>query len=161
PGYPRVTVLSADRVKYAPGSTAHISIQDGGEQSASLLAVRVSDGRPSAGASFDNAPAILAAGGTTTQDPASSDPSWHAYVAPAGSKAQDIFGADNNARPVAAPDNSLAISAPHAIVWRVRESDGDGFNIDLPTQPGHYVVSALKISDDGDVGAASLAVSVQ
>ena len=160
PGYPRVTALSADRGNYAPGATAHISIQDGGEQGASLLAVRVSNGRPSAGASFDNAPAILAAGGTTTQDPASTDPSWHAYVAPAGSKAQDIFGADN-ARTVAAPDNSLAISAPQAIVWRVGQNDGDAFNVDLPTQPGHYVVSVLKISDDGDVGAASLAVSVQ
>lgn len=161
PGYPRVTALSSDRGNYTPGATAHISIQDGGEQSGALLAVRVSDGRPSAGASFDNAPAILAAGGTTTQDPASTDPSWHAYVAPAGSKAQDIFGADNNARPVAAPDNSLAISAPHAIVWRVGENEGDAFNVDLPTQPGRYVVSVLKISDDGDVGAASLAVSVQ
>jgi uncharacterized protein YfaS (alpha-2-macroglobulin family) len=161
PGYPRVTALSADRGNYTPGATAHISIQDGGEQSGSLLAVRVSDGRPSAGASFDNAPAILSAGGTTTQDPASSDPSWHAYVAPAGSKAQDIFGADNNVRPVAAPDNSLAISAPHAIVWRVGQNEGDAFNVDLPAQPGRYVVSVLKISDDGDVGAASLAVSVQ
>lgn len=160
PGYPRVTALSADRSKYAPGATAHISIQDGGDQSASLLAVRVSDGRPSAGASFDNAPAILAAGGTTTQDPASNDPSWHAYVAPAGSKAQDIFGAENT-RTVAAPDNSLAVSAPRAIVWRVGQNDGDAFNVDLPAQPGRYVVSVLKISDDGDVGAASLAVSVQ
>ncbi|HTX03479.1 MAG TPA: MG2 domain-containing protein [Candidatus Acidoferrales bacterium] len=160
PGYPRVTALTADHGDYAPGATAHISIQDGGEQSAGLLAVRVSDGRPSAGASFDNAPAILAAGGTTTQDPASTDPSWHAYVAPAGSKAQDIFGGDNT-RTVAAPDNSLAVSAPHAIVWRVGQSDGDAFNVDLPTQRGRYVVSVLKISDDGDVGAASLAVSVQ
>jgi hypothetical protein len=160
PGYPRVTALSADRGNYAPGATAHISIRDGGEQGASLLAVRVSDGRPSAGASFDNAPAILAAGGTTTQDPASTDPSWHAYVAPAGSKAQDIFGAEST-RTVASPDNSLAISAPHAVVWRVGQNDGDTFNVDLPTQPGRYVVSVLKISNDGDVGAASLAVSVQ
>lgn len=160
PGYPRVTALSADQTNYAPGATAHISIHDGGEVADSLVAIRVSDGRPRLGASFDEAPAILSAGGTTTQNPASADPSWHAYVAPAGSKAQDIFGEDR-ARTVAAPDNSLAISAPHALLWRVDEAGGDAFDVHLPTKPGRYVLSVLKISNDGDVGAASIAVSVQ
>lgn len=160
PGCPRITALSADRNDYRPGAMAHISIRDGGDLSESLVAIRISDGRPSGGASFDEAPALLSAGGTTTQNPASTDPSWHAYVAPAGSKAQDIFGGDR-ARSVAAPDNSLAISAPRALFWRVDEPGSDGFDVRLPSQPGRYVVSVLKISNDGDVGAASLALSVQ
>ena len=159
PGYPRVTVLAADRSAYAPGSTAHLSISDGGDAAASMMAIRVSDGRPSGGASFDDAPAILAAGGTTTQNPASSDPGWHAYVAPAGSKAHDIFGTD---RPlgVVQNDNSLAVSAPRALVWKIDRIDRPTFDLALPAERGRYVVSILKISDDGDVGAASLALSV-
>ena len=160
PGYPRVTAISADRTNYAPGATAHISIQDGGEVADALLAIRVSDGRPRLGASFDDAPAILSAGGTTTQNPASLDPSWHAYVAPAGSKAQDIFGGEAG-RAVAAADSSLAISAPHALIWRVDQATGNAFDVHMPTKPGRYVLSILKISTDGDVGAASMAVSVQ
>ena len=160
PGYPRVTALTADRSAYAPGATAHISIRDGETTTASMIAIRVSDGRPSGGAAFDDAPAILAAGGTTTQLPASHDPSWHAYVAPAGSKAQDIFGTERS-RAVATRDNSLAVSAPRALVWRIDRVERAGFDVALPSERGRYVVSILKISDDGDVGAASLALSVQ
>jgi hypothetical protein len=31
----------------------------------------------------------------------------------------------------------------------------------VPTERGHYVVSILKIADDGDVGAASVSFNVQ
>lgn len=163
PGYPRATSLVADRSAYAPGATAHIAIQDGSDTKGALLAIRVSNGRPSGGAAFDGAPELLAAGGTTTQDPAAPDPSWHAYVAPAGSKAQDIFsfGPPERARNVQSPSDSLAISAPSALAWRVEHADSDSFDVALPSQRGHYIVSVLKISDDGDVGAASVAVSVQ
>lgn len=160
PGYPRETSLAADRTSYAPGATAHVAIHDGNEGTSAMLAIRISDGRPTAGASFDDAPAILAAGGTTTQDPAAPDPSWHAYVAPKGSTAQDIFGTDR-IRNVAAPDNSLAVSAPSALVWRIESGDRDSFDVELPRAQGRYVLSVLKISDDGDVGAASVAVNVQ
>lgn len=160
PGFPRLTTLSADRRAYAPGSTAHLSIQDGVGEAASMMAIRLSDGRPSGGASFDDAPAILAAGGTTTQDPASNDPGWHAYVSPAGSKARDIFGTDRP-RSTVQNDTSLAVSAPRALVWKIDSIEGPSFDLALPARRGHYVVSILKISDDGDVGAASLALSVQ
>jgi hypothetical protein len=160
PGYPRVTSLSADRSAYPAGATAHIAIHDGGEAADALLAVRISDGRPSGGASFDDAPAILSAGGTTTQNPASSDPGWHAYVAPAGSKAHDIFGTQRPAN-ISTPDDSLAVSAPRALFWRVDRDASDSFDVRLPAKPGRYVVSVLKICDDGDVGAASLALQVQ
>jgi hypothetical protein len=33
--------------------------------------------------------------------------------------------------------------------------------VPVPQQPGRYVVSVLKISDDGDVGAATLALEVR
>ena len=160
PGYPRMTALAADRSAYAPGATAHISIRDGGDSSGSLLAIRVSDGSPSGGAAFDDAPALLAAGGTTTLNVASLDPGWHAYVAPAGSKAQDIF-ATERVRATVANNDSLAVSAPRALLWRVDRVDRASFDVALPTERGRYVVSILKISDDGDVGAASLALSVQ
>lgn len=163
PGYPRATTLVPDHIAYAPGATAHIAIHDGSETKGALLAIRVSNGRPSGGAAFDGAPELLAAGGTTTQDPAAPDPGWHAYVAPAGSKARDIFsfGAPERARNVQSPSDSLAISAPNALEWRIERADTDSFDVALPAQRGNYIVSVLKISDDGDVGAASVAVSVQ
>ncbi len=163
PGYPRATSLVPDREAYTPGATAHIAIHDGSDTKGALLAIRVSNGRPSGGASFAGAPELLAAGGTTTQDPASPDPSWHAYVAPAGSKARDIFsfGPPERVHSVQPIDDSLAISAPSALEWRIQHADGNAFDVALPTQRGHYIVSVLKISDDGDVGAASVGVSVQ
>ncbi|MFI5302301.1 MAG: hypothetical protein ACHREM_29770, partial [Polyangiales bacterium] len=160
PGYPRLTALTPDRNAYAPGATAHVAIADGGDPGASLLAIRISDGPPSGGATFDDAPAILAAGGTTTQNPASPDSSWHAYVAPVGSKAQDIF-AGERAGSVTSRDTSLAVSTTRALVWRVEGVDGSSFDVALPAERGSYVLSILKISTDGDVGAASIALSVR
>ena len=160
PGHPRATALHADKPAYAPGETAKISIGDGGAHDPATIAVRLGDGIPARSADFIDAPNSLAASGTTTQDPASDDPAWHAWVAPARSTAGDIFGFD---RPRAADKTvaSLAVAAPRSIVWRVDQSAGESIEVPLPQEKGKYVLSVLKMTGDGDVGAATISLTVQ
>lgn len=160
PGHPRATALSADKTAYAPGSIAHIRIADNGLHGGATIAVRLADGIPSRSASFVDAPDILAATGTTSQNPASDDPAWHAWVAPARSTASDIFGFDRP-HPVTLPDAALVVAAPQALVWRVERTQHEHVDVPLPNEPGKYVLSVLKIADDGDVGAATLSLVVQ
>ena len=103
---------------------------------------------------------MLALSATTSQDPASTDPAWHAWVAPARSTAGDVFGFDRpRAQPVA--DAILSAASPQALVWRVERLSGPSFTVQLPAQAGTFVLSVLKISDDGDVGAASVPLTVR
>ena len=46
-------------------------------------------------------------------------------------------------------------------MWRIDRADKESFDLALPQTPGRYVVSVLKLSDDGDVGAATLALEVR
>ncbi len=46
-------------------------------------------------------------------------------------------------------------------MWRIDRAAKEGFDVTLPQTPGRYVVSVLKVSDDGDVGAATLALEVR
>lgn len=160
PGHPRATALHADQTAYAPGATAKISIADGGAHESGTVALRLGDGIPASGADFVDAPDSLAAAGTTTQDPASDDPAWHAWVAPARSTAGDIFAFD---RPRAAEktNSSLAVAAPRALVWRVDENAGETVDVELPKEKGKFVLSILKMTGDGDVGAATISLVVQ
>ncbi len=160
PGHLRATALEADRRTYAPGETATVRIVDGGLADAATLAVRLGDGTPASGAEFDDAPDSLAAPGTTSQNPASDDPAWHAWVAPARSTAADIFGFD---RPRAAEklQTALAVAAPRALVWRIDTGAGQTVEVPLPQEKGAYVLSILKMTADGDVGAASISLTVQ
>ncbi len=160
PGHPRATALRADQAAYTPGGTAKISIVDGGSRDGGTVALRLGDGIPARGADFVDAPDSLAAAGTTTQDPASDDPAWHAWVAPVRSTAGDIFAFD---RPRAAEktDSSLAVAAPRALVWRVDENAGESIDVALPKEKGKYVLSILKMTGDGDVGAATISLTVQ
>jgi hypothetical protein len=160
PGHPRETALRADQPAYAPGDTAQISIADGGSRDPATVAVRLGDGIPARGADFVDAPDSLAADGTTSQNPASDDPAWHTWATPAKSTAGDIFGFD---RPRAAErsQTALAAAAPRALVWHVDENAGDRIAVPLPDVKGKYVLSVLKMSDDGDVGAATISLTVQ
>jgi hypothetical protein len=160
PGHPRATMLSADRSAYGPGDVAKVTIGDGGLRAAATIAVRLGDGIPASSADFVDAPDSLAAAGTTTQNPASDDPAWHAWVAPARSTAGDIFGFD---RPRAAQqtDTALTVAAPRALFWRIDENAGDNLEVPMPQEKGKYVLSILKITADGDVGAATLSLAVQ
>ncbi|HEV8021293.1 MAG TPA: hypothetical protein VGP41_08545, partial [Candidatus Lustribacter sp.] len=159
PGHQRQLALSTDRAAYAPGTTAHVTIADGDDRSAGTLAVRVSDRRGTGGASFDDIPGVLASAGTTTQNLASNDPPWHTWVAPAKSTAGDIFGFDQP-RQGAAPD-TIAAAATHVFSWSVQRATSSTFDVTVPHDAGRYVLSVIKMTDDGDVGAASIALTVQ
>jgi uncharacterized protein YfaS (alpha-2-macroglobulin family) len=160
PGHPRETQLHADQAAYAPGATAKISIADGGIGDGATIAVRLGDGIPASGADFVDAPDSLAAAGTTSQNPASDDPAWHAWVAPVRSTAGDIFGFD---RPRVADktDTTLAVAAPRALFWRIDANAGGSIDVPLPQEKGKYVLSILKVAADGDVGAATISLIVQ
>jgi hypothetical protein len=159
PGHQRLLTLTPDRTSYLPGSVATIAIGDGGDTDMATLGVRVTDRRVGSGASFEDAPGVLATNGTTTQNLASSDPPWHTWVAPANSTAGDIFGFDR-------PRESAAIDVPRTaaarvLSWSVDRSDRDAVDVVVPKEPGTYVLAVVKITDDGDVGSASIALTVQ
>jgi uncharacterized protein YfaS (alpha-2-macroglobulin family) len=157
PGHARATTLAADKPVYVPGSVAHVTIADGNLQAGATLAIRLADARASSGASFEDAAAVLAGTGTTTQNPASSDPAWHASVVPTRSTALDLSASDRSAPPA----ETLGAPSERALLWRIDRTDREGFDLALPQAPGRYVVSVLKVSDDGDVGAATLAIEVR
>jgi hypothetical protein len=58
-------------------------------------------------------------------------------------------------------DVSLGAAAPRTFLWQVDRASGSGVDFTVPAERGHYVVSILKIADDGDVGAASVSFNVQ
>jgi hypothetical protein len=160
PGHQRLASLTADRATYAPSSVAKIAISDGDDTSGATIATRVSDRRASGGASFDDIPGVLASSGTTTQNLASIDPPWHTWVAPAKSTAGDIFGFDRP-RQSASPDTQIAAASSRVLSWTIARSDRDSLDVTVPREPGRYVLSIIKMTDDGDVGAASIALTVQ
>ncbi len=160
PGRESVTDLQLDKATYAAGETLHATIRDGGATGPATIAVRVADGRESGPALFDDAPDVLRIGLTSAQAPASDDPEWHTYVAPARSKASDIFAAERP-RKSAGEIASIGAAAPRTLVWRVERSEGDTVAVTVPNERGHFVLSILKIADDGDVGAASASFNVQ
>ena len=157
PGHARLTTLTADQASYAPGATARVTIADGQERAPATIAVRIADQPPSGGAAFGDAPNVLAGSGTTTQDPASLDPAWHGSVSPSRSTAVEVAANERQA-PAA---QSLGTASPRALLWRIDRADKETIEVPLPRAPGRYVVSVLKISDDGNVGAATLAVEVR
>ncbi len=159
PGQPRATSLTADRAAYAPGELAHIKIRDNATKAATLF-VRLADGRPTRGAGFDEAPNALASAGTTTHANVSDPSDWHAWVAPARSKAGDVFGFDRP-RSTVLTDTTLAVAAPKPVYWKVERTDRETIDLTMPTERGRYVLSLLKVYPDGDVGAASLSLVVQ
>ncbi len=159
PGHRRMTQLELDKTAYAPGDMLHASLRDGANEGATLV-LRIADGRESGAALFDGAPDVLLTGGTTSQNPASDTPAWHAYVAPARSKASDIFAAENPQN-VATEVPALAAAAPRTLLWRVERGDGASLDLPVPKERGTYVLSILKIADDGDVGAVSASFTVQ
>ncbi len=159
PGHRRALQIAFDKPSYAPGETLHATLHDG-VASETTLVVRVADGPESGSAYFDDAAAVLATGGTTSQNPASDSPAWHAYVAPARSKASDIFAAENP-RKVPSEPPALGAASTRTLVWRVAREPGDSLSLAVPVERGHYVLSILELADDGDVGATSAGFTVQ
>lgn len=160
PGRAMIVSLELDAPSYAPAATIRATLHSGAGATPGTNAIRIADGRESGAALFEDVPAILAAGATTTQASASDDPQWHAYVAPARSKASDIFAAERPRR-AAAELPAIAAAAPRTAFWRVDRNAAPAFEVTAPNAPGHYVVSVLRVADDGDVGAASAAFDVR
>ncbi len=161
PGHARATELVFDKTAYAPGATLHATLRDNtGAGGSATLAIRIADGLESGPALFDDAPGVLSTGATTSQYPSADDPAWHAYVVPAGSKASDLFAAERP-RKVATEAPSLGAAAPRTLLWNVERIDGGSFDVTVPKERGKFVLSILKIADDGDVGAASGSFTVQ
>ncbi len=157
PGRPLTSALELDRRQYGPGAliTARISnARDG----AGTLIVRMSKGAPTGAALFANAPDLLAVGTTATQDTAVDGASWHPWVDSTGNHpAIQTF-----ARRSAPPDNlTMTQAETQNTYWHVDRHTGDALQVQAPLTPGRYVLSVLKIDDDGRVIAASQDVVVQ
>lgn len=159
PGHVRLTELRLDKTAYAAGEMLHATLRDGEPKSASTIAVRIADGRESGPALFDDVADLLATGATSAQTPASDDPQWHAYVAPARSKASDIFAAERP-RQVGTDTPSIGVAAPRTQLWRVARDRDAALDVAVPREPGRYVISIMRIADDGAVGAASASFTV-
>ena len=66
-------------------------------------------------------------------------------------------------RPRKVPTESPAIgvAAPRTLLWDVRRAADEAFEVVVPKERGRYVLSLLKISDDGDVGSATATFEVK
>ena len=55
----------------------------------------------------------------------------------------------------------MAPAESTVLAWRVARVDTHTIDLKLPFKPGHYVVAVVKVDDDGNVGSASIPVTVQ
>ena len=161
PGRPLTTSLGLDKSAYAAGDTLHATVRDGGSHGPATFALRIADGRQGGSADFEDVPQLLAAGATSEQAPASDDPEWHAYVAPARSKASDIFAAERPRKVAGEVVPEVGAAATRTMFWSIDRASGTTLDVPVPQERGHYVLSILRIADDGDLGAASASFNVK
>jgi hypothetical protein len=159
PGHPRALTLVPDHATYPAGAVASVAFKGGNDAAATVVA-RLTDGRPSDGAFFGNLADVLATGATSSENPAAASQAWHTWVAPVRSKASDIFAAEAP-RPSRAGTPSLGTAAPNLTYWHVGPQRTDAVTVPLPRTSGTYVLSVLAVYDDGDVGAATTALTVR
>ncbi len=159
-GHVRSTALAIDRAAATAGEPVNVTVHDGDLGGASTIALSVTDGLPGGSASFADAPSLLLTGGTVTQTPASPNPVWHTFVAPARSRANDIYAAERPRRLATEPP-TIGAATPVTHLWRVERSAGGPIAVPMPAQRGTYVISLLKVADEGDVGAATITVTVR
>jgi hypothetical protein len=157
-GHERSVTLAPDATKYAPGAVARVAIHDGSDAGVATTAIRVSDAVPSGGADFDSAGDVLGVGGATTQNSASDDPPWHTWVSPEHSRALDLFR-DITRRPTRADPPALSDTAVNVFYWDVKRA-ATTLEVPLPKSAGRYVISIMRMYDDGSVGAATTVVNV-
>ena len=157
PGRPVAAALQLNKSAYAAGTTALVTI-DGERPGSGTAFVRITKGAPTGSALFSSAPDLLAIGTTATQDTASDGASWHPWVDSTGQHAL----IQTFARRTAPPDDLTMTQADTAsIYWSVDRHAGDSLSVPVPASPGKYVISLLKIDDDGRVTAASADLVVQ
>lgn len=159
PGRVRLLSLGLDRASYAPGDTAKVTLRDGDAHGSGTAVIRISDVRAHGSANFDDAGLPLRAGGTTSQAPASENVGWHAGTS-SGRPKPSAFAGDGSARRNSGPP-ALGAAALRTLLWRSERSDRETFDLALPKERGRFILSVMKAYDDGDVGAASIGVTVQ
>jgi hypothetical protein len=157
PGRPLPSTLQLDKAAYAAGTTAIVKIGNVRPGSGTAF-VRITKGTPSGSALFTSAPDLLAIGTTATQDTAAEGATWHPWVDSSGEHAL----IQTFARRTAPPDNLTMMQADTASVyWSVDRHSGDAISVPVPASSGKYVISLLKVDDDGRVTAASTDLVVQ
>jgi hypothetical protein len=120
--------------------------------------VRITRGTPTGSALFTSAPDLLAIGTTATQDTATDGASWHPWVDSTGEHAL----IQTFTRRTAPPDDLTMTQADTASVyWKVDRYSGNSLDVPVPDARGNYVISLLKIDDDGRVTAASTDLRVE
>jgi hypothetical protein len=157
PGRPLSAAIQLDRSAYLPGTTASATIGDVRPGQGTLV-VRLTRGAPTGSAVFVDAPDLLAIGTTATQDSAAAGSSWHPWVDSTGDHAIIQSFASRSAPPA---DLTMTQADTASIYWKVDRGSGDSVQLPVPAIPGKYVLSLLKIDDDGRVTAASSDLVVQ
>lgn len=152
PGRPNVVPLI---VRHADG--VYTAAMGGALAGPGTLAVRVSRGDPSGSALFDTAPALLAVGLAATQTSAPAGATWHPWVDSTGAHPH-VLGFVRRSTPP--PNLTIAQSDAQVDSWVVTHADEAELLLHVPTQPGDYTVSILKIADDGRVTAATTTLNV-
>ncbi len=163
-----VQPVALDAPGRAVGSTLRLAVDPlhtGGTATATLsssgpgtLIVRLSKGAPSGGAAFEGAPALIDVDVASTQSSAPSDATWHPSVNAAGDQSQSP-GFSRRAEPPAAA--TLVGADSRALYWKVEHSNSESFTFPVPAGAGDYVLSVLRIDDDGRVTAAASKVVVK
>ncbi len=151
PGCPLIAPLTLDRSAYTPGSDATARMQDVRPGDGTVI-VRITKGAPTGSALFASAPDLLAIGTTTTQDTAAEEKSWHPWVASTGNHAIIQSFVRRSAPP---PDLTMTQADTANLYWKVERETGNSLRLPVPAAPGNYVLSVLKVCDDGRVTAAS------
>jgi hypothetical protein len=157
PGRPLSAPLVLDKSTYAAGGTARVKLADI-RPGAGTLIVRVTKGTPTGSALFVNAPDLLAIGTTGTQDTATDGASWHPWVDSTGEHAVIQTFVRRTAPPA---DLTLTQADTASVYWKVDRLAGDAIELPVPAAPGKYVLTLLKIDDDGRVTAGTSDLVVQ
>jgi len=153
--------ISLDKPAYAAGGVAHVAVREADAREQGTIVARLTEGSPSGPADFDDIGDVLRTGGTTSQNTAAESPAWHAGVAPARSKAGDIFAADRPTQVRSETIPAIGAAAAQVLFWRVERASAQGLDVELPHDRGSYVLSVLEIFDDGGVAAGRATVTVR
>jgi len=158
PGQRRLVTLHSGAPHPGSGSSLPVEIEDGTRDGVATTVIDLRTAGVESLSPFDGVADLLATEETTTQTSASSDPLWHPWVTPAGSRARDLFADLGHHLSAVAPPN-LSDGVTRSLFWHVVRS-GTSLHIPLPIRPGAYLLSVMRIYDDGGVGDASLVVNV-
>jgi hypothetical protein len=149
--------LVLDKNVYTAGGTAHVKF-GGIRPGEGTLIVRVTKGTPTGSALFVNAPDLLAIGTTGTQDTATGGASWHPWVDSTGEHAVIQTFVRRTAPPT---DLTMTQADTASVYWKIDRQTGDAVELPVPDAPGKYILTLLKIDDDGRVTAAASDLVVQ